>query len=262
MSFGQGILTIMRIPGKLAWRGLLLVLALLATGCATMNVSSFENAVPNREEDIDNKKIFISTGIELAGLFFPEEGWPRSGWDREGYYLSPISGIQLSPRGSEKVNASLQFWTSLGSIGGKIQANCKLAKLGCNYLALIPGMTFGSGFAEERKDFDESTLEYNYFIGADLQLLYTLKFSRDWSFTLIGRGAGTGFYQTFRPEYAWYGDDDFPTGERGVWHYGWRANLRFPVGRFHLIPEAGAEYLSLRHGRIMIEPVVGLAFQF
>lgn len=260
MSFSQGILTRARIPGKLARRVLLPVVAMLAAGCATMNVSSFENAVTSRGEDTD-KRIFISTGIELAGLFFPEPGWPRTGWDEEGYYLFPVSGIQLATRGSGKANASFQLWTSLGSFGANIHGKFRLAKLGRSYLALMPGVTFGAGFAEERKDFDEGTLEYNYFVGANLQLLYTLKFSRDWSVTLIGRCAGTGFYQTYEPEDEWW-EDESSTGDNGLWHYGWRANLRFPVGKFHLVPEGGVEYLSLRHGRIMIEPVVGLAFEF
>jgi len=69
-----------------------------------------------------------------------------------------------------------------------------------------------------------------------------------------------GLYQSYETEHEWESPDY--TYSRGIWHYGWRANLRFPLGKYHLIPEGGVEYLRLSHDKTVLEPIIGLAFEF
>lgn len=236
---------------------------LLVSGCATLNVSSFETALP-APEDETSVTVSVSTGLELGELFFPDSTWVRTGWDSEGNYLFPVPCILVDSYIGERTSGVLKFWTTLGSLGLNFHGKYQLDRYEDNYLAVLPGLNFVAGFGESLPGDEEDELFYNYTLGAELQLLFTHAFNEDVSVTVSGRGAGELFWQEkmddSQSEY-----DYEPTvfrNTRGLWHYGWRTNLRFRVGKLHLIPEGGVEYLRLRHGRILLEPIVGLGLEF
>jgi len=154
MSFGQGIIRVPRIPGKLVLCGLLPFLALLATGCATVNVTNFESAIPYADS-MGAGKISLSTGVDLAELFFPEPGQPRNGWDDGGYYLFPVPCLELAFNMSARSDGGGRFWMTLGSLGFELYEKFHVAKLGRSYLAVMPGGNIVAGFAEDREPFDE-----------------------------------------------------------------------------------------------------------
>ncbi len=260
MSFGQGISPGSRISGNLVLLWLLAVLVLLASGCATMNMSNFESAIPYADS-MGAGRISFSSGIDLAELILSDTDTTQNGGDTEEYFLFPHPGLQLMFKDdTSRWDLGLRFWTTLGCIGVSFEGKYLLAGLGRSYLAVMPGVTFVSGFAEDREPFYEDKCYFNGALGGQLQLLYTFKFSEDWSITLIGRGGGMEFYQDYKPDYEW--EPQYYTYSRGLWNYGWRANLRFPLGKFHLIPEGGVEYLRLSHDKTVPQPIVGLAFEF
>lgn len=227
-----------------------LTLLALLSGCAYMDLSSQDTAVPISPKKVSAAMI-LSTGMDVSGTYYtegPEDLEP------DGINGALMGGWKVAGGISPKADLIFNFsgagghWSSQNS-NGKYESS--LYKLGCKYLmwkqndhyvSVLPSVFMidaqhrGSEYGELRN--------FDYHVrGLEGQLLYTYRPSKYISGSAIARG---DFYNLKK---------NLNGTEMGPYHtssYGLRFNLKLEAWIFHLTPEFGWEVIPIVNGETIV----------
>jgi len=231
---------------------LLLIMITLLTGCAVLDVSSLETAIP-----LPPRRVEISTnqsvGLDLETVVL-EEDELVNGDSPPGYMpgTSSVTGVQAAIGLENQMEVGTRFWISPYNYGAKIFLKKLMNQNGSNYLALQPAFTYLNSVDES--DGPNGDEEYTA-IGSELQLIYTMKASPYFALSLIGRGNVNRYQHTL-----WdVNGDEIINGPHTIIHGGFRGNLELRLHPFFFIPELGFEIVPVINGETSVVPVVGFA---
>jgi hypothetical protein len=117
------------------------------------------------------------------------EGEAPPGYQPESF---SVSGVQAAIGFENEMEAGGRFWISPFNFGTRIFLKKLLNQDGNRYFSIQPAFTF-------LRSFDDDPDEDYIFtaMGSELQLLYTLKASSNFAFTLVGRGNVNRYSETY-----------------------------------------------------------------
>jgi len=236
--------------------GCALLLLLLLSGCACMDLSSQDSAVPISPQKV-SAALIISNGVDVSGTYYTEG---PDDLDPDELNGGLMAGFKLA--GGLAPKADLIFRTSANSghwqmyaVHGKYDSN--LYKLGLKYLVWQKDLHYvsvlPSGFmidASHRGVGDGMPRDFDYLIrGLEGQLLYTYQPSKYISGSVIARGNLYNISKTI---------NGTKMGPYNTASYGLRLNLKLNAWIFHLTPEYGWEVFPIVNGDTIVEPSISL----
>ncbi len=227
-----------------------LVLMGLLSGCAVLDVSSLETAIP-----LQPRRVEISTnqsiGIDLETVVLQDEDL-NNGEMPPGYRpeANSVTGVQAAIGLQNDMEAGGRFWLSPFNYGGRIFLKKLLDKDANRYFAIQPAVTYLRSYDDDPGE------SYIYTaIGSELQLLYTLKASSNFAFTLVGRGN----INRYQEQYTDQNGDEIVYGPYILFQGGLRGNIELRLHPFFFVPELGIEVVPVVNGETTLVPVIGFA---
>jgi len=233
-----------------------ILLLLLLSGCAFMDISSQDSAVPISPKKV-SAALVLSTGVDVSGTYYtegPEDLEP------DGLNGGLMAGFKVA--GGVAPKADVIFSTSANSghwrvndSNGKYESN--LYKLGLKYLVWKKGKHYlsvlPSGFmidASHRGVEDGMPRDFDYLVrGLEGQLLYTYRPSQYISGSVIARADRYNIYKTI---------NGTKMGPYNTGSYGLRLNLKLEAWIFHLTPEYGWEVFPIVNGETVVGKTLSL----
>jgi len=229
---------------------LILLMMAILSGCAVLDVSSLETAIPLKPRRVEISAN-QSVGIDLETVVLEDDDL-IDGEVPPGYQPTSFSvtGVQAAIGLENEMEAGGRFWLSPMNFGGRIFLKKLLNKDDNRYFAIQPAFTY-------LRSYDDDPEESYIFtaIGSELQLLYTIKASPNFAFTLVGRGNINRYEETDKDQ----NGEETVYGPYTLMQGGFRGNIELRLHPFFLIPELGVDVVPIVNGDTTFVPVVGFA---
>lgn len=233
----------------------ILAASVLLSGCAVMDFSTMETAVPLSPKMV-RMSVGVANGYDVSGLYYepgPEElekdelhGWfmVQGGL---AFALNPKSDISF--RASYTDGHSKNNDYDYKSLMMKMGVKHLLRQEGIHYTSIVPAVFLIRGEYHDR-DANHQPKDFHYSVkGLELQAIHTLQPKEFFAFSIIGRGD-------------YYLIDKIINGqERGPYpagSFGLRTNIRLSLWNTFLLPEFGFEVLPIRNGKTIVNPITGV----
>ncbi len=227
---------------------LLLPLLAFMAGCALVDVTTLDTAVPIPASHVQIKYA-QSNGLDLSTAVITDdemESNPDFDYEIGTWFLTSLNlaiGLQ------NQSELGVRFWASTDSNGGKLYYKQLIHQEGHGYVSIIPAVNMVKGFHDDWND----EARYNSY-GGEIQLLYTYMPADVIRLTAALRGNYNRYTESQ------YDDNglSYETGPYNIVHWGARGNLMLKLGPIFAIPEIGAEMIPIVNGDLNIMPVFGL----
>jgi len=222
---------------------------LLLTGCAVLDISTLDTAIPIEANHVQIKYL-NSAGLELSTTVITDSELENDPDVSEyGAGMWPVVAWNAAIGLRDQADIGARFWLSTDSRGGKLYYKKLMHQEGNTYLSLVPAINFVEGTSE-----DWETDERYHSLGGELQLLYTYKAGEYFRFTAAIRAN----YNRYTESTYDSNGDLYEQGPFNIVHWGTRANVMLKLGPLMIIPELGAEMVPVVNGEIDLLPTVGL----
>jgi hypothetical protein len=249
---------------------------LYLSGCAGLDLSSMETAVPLKPKKVDvafyTANSFPLDTVGDTEVYHPNN--PSYQTDNLSAGASMINGLKINIGLSPKCELMARYYQnswSGGFLGEDItwkSRGCRLGvkyllqQKGNQYLSLAPSVNIVS--AEEEVwtgDWNHNGNEYYYdyhvfhwfsqydAYGFELQLLYSIVLNKHVTFTTIGKTSINYYTEDYRTDLG---------GKCDITHRGLRANMIISGKHWFWVPELGMEYVPVPHGKNTWLPAISM----
>ena len=222
-----------------------LCLLLNVSGCAMMDISTLDTAIPVAPADLQVAP-YQAIGLDLSSAVYNE----NDADDKDKYAgVDMASGIKANISLKPDLDLQVRAYTGLESSQGfKIGVKKLIRQETNNYVAFAPAIVYVRQTSEHDKDKSRA-------YGVEMQLLYTQKWGKT-SATVTMRGN----YE--RMVYSEYSNGEYAgidNKEYDLMHGGLRVNLCWKGKHLYFIPELGIELVPVINGKLSMIPAMGYA---
>lgn len=230
---------------------LILIVALLLSGCVAMDVSNLETAEPLRKGKM---RIGINSGLGMDLTKMVENESEELVVD--DLPVAAISGFQMQYGLTGDLDLGGRVWTGGSSTGFTAYLKKTLSQNGeGKSVAFAPGLSVGRSEGVYSEDGDQSSDWYTA-AEASARVMLTQRWSRGAAGT-VGARVGLAYYD---------GDSGSAQEESSpefLVHSGISLNLKLSMGPFYIIPEIGGEFYNNAKGYSGVVPfyMIGLGFE-
>lgn len=226
---------------------LILMLLVILSGCAVVDISTLDTAVPLPPKDF-KIGIYESVGLDISSAVFNEYDGDDQQDNLIGY---AVVGTDLALGLPDDMELGSRFY--IGPFNGGVRLYLKklLMHEKDTRISILPAFTYV--YESESDDTDEWD-KFNAY-GAEVQVIYTYTLNKH----LAVSGAVRGNYSRYT-EKRHDNQSNSPDvlGPYNVLHGGFRANLELQAGGLYFIPEVGVEFAPIVNGRFGVLPTVGV----
>ena len=232
-----------------------LLAALVLSGCVAMDVSNLETAEPLHKGKM---RIGVNSGLGLNLTNMVE--MESEEMQLDDFPIAGISGIHLQYGLTEDMDLGARVWAGGSSSGFKAYLKKTFAQNEeeGTTMAFAPGFSYVRSETDGGSDSPDPDIKKDWFTAAEasVQIMMTKRWSKGVAGTIGGRVA-IDYYD---------GDSAANQNENNVEflvHSGLSANVKFTMGPFYLIPEIGGEFYRNANGYTGVVPffMVGLGFE-
>jgi hypothetical protein len=223
---------------------LVLWLLMLLSGCAVMDLSTLDTAVPVAPAKVQVAP-YQAIGLDMSSVVYNDEAQ-----DDDEHFASVdlATGIKANISVREDMDLQLRGYIGTGkSRGAKLGIKKLVLHKGNHYMAIAPAFNW---ISDKPSDSEES--DYKAF-GIELQLLNTYHIGGV-SITMVARGN----YSRLMLDRSIYGSiSGTDIREYDIVHGGLRANLCLKAKHLYIIPEIGFEFVPVINGKLSMIPTLG-----
>lgn len=233
---------------------IIIVSALLFSGCAVMNTSMMETA-ETAKPGYPKFGVEYGYGLDLTStmLITSIEQDEDTAFDAKGLLSLPVYGIKAGIGLTDNMDINGKLWVSLGGVGSKVYVKSQFPTQNeKTAIAIMPGLTFVTTESDDEDEEDDIEIAEIKSVGFEIPLLATYRVGSALAMTGMARYSGD-FISIAEADI----DESFMLNRLGF-----VGGISLELGPLYLRPEIGVEMASQRYGSFGMAPIFAIGAGF